>query len=48
MIAIDTNIIVRFLTKDDKEQFAKVEQLFKQHSGDGTYGTNETYGLIIG
>lgn len=35
MIAIDTNIIVRFLTKDDKEQFAKVEQLFKQHSGDG-------------
>ena len=35
MIAIDTNIIIRFLTKDDKEQFAKVEQLFKKHSGEG-------------
>ena len=35
MIAVDTNVLVRFLTKDDKEQFIKVEHLFRQHSGDG-------------
>ena len=35
MIAIDTNVLVRFLTRDDKEQFIKVEHLFRQHSGDG-------------
>jgi predicted nucleic-acid-binding protein len=35
MIAIDTNILVRFLTKDDKAQFIKVEHLFRQHSSDG-------------
>jgi predicted nucleic-acid-binding protein len=30
MIAIDTNIVVRFLTKDDPEQFKQTEQLFSQ------------------
>ena len=35
MIAVDTNILVRFLTQDDKEQFIKVEHLFRQHTGDG-------------
>jgi predicted nucleic-acid-binding protein len=35
MIAVDTNILVRFLTQDDKEQFIKVEHLFRQHAGDG-------------
>lgn len=32
MISIDTNIIVRFLTKDDKRQFKKAQQVFRQHS----------------
>ncbi len=32
MISIDTNIIVRFLTKDDKEQFKKVQNLLTQNS----------------
>jgi predicted nucleic-acid-binding protein len=35
VIAIDTNVLVRFLTKDDKDQFIKVEHLFRQHPGDG-------------
>ncbi len=35
MIAVDTNILVRFLTKDDKEQGIKVEHLFRQHAGEG-------------
>lgn len=29
MIAVDTNIIVRFLTQDDKPQYRKCLQLFK-------------------
>jgi len=29
MVAIDTNIIVRFLTRDDEEQFKKTLSLFK-------------------
>ena len=28
MIALDTNVIVRFLTADDKEQFARAKQVF--------------------
>ncbi len=28
MIAIDTNIIIRFLTGDDKKQFAKAKEIF--------------------
>lgn len=35
MIAVDTNILVRFLTQDDKEQFIKVEHLFRRHAGQG-------------
>lgn len=31
MIAIDTNIVVRFLTGDDKEQFQKAHELFKHN-----------------
>lgn len=31
MIAIDTNIIVRFLTRDDEVQFQKSLALFKNH-----------------
>lgn len=31
MIAIDTNILVRFLTCDDKPQFKKVLALFEKH-----------------
>lgn len=30
MIAIDTNIVVRFLTKDDPEQYQQAAQLFHQ------------------
>jgi predicted nucleic-acid-binding protein len=32
MTAIDTNIIVRFLTGDDQKQFAKVKQVFSQQN----------------
>lgn len=31
MIAIDTNILVRFLTQDDKEQFNRLLKLFQEH-----------------
>ncbi len=31
MIAVDTNIVVRFLTKDDEPQFKKALALFKRH-----------------
>ncbi len=31
MIAIDTNIVVRFLTRDDEPQFQKSLTLFKSH-----------------
>jgi len=31
MIAIDTNIIVRFLTRDDENQFQKSLKLFEKH-----------------
>ena len=31
MIAVDTNIIVRLLTKDDEEQFIKSHHLFKHN-----------------
>ncbi len=31
MIAIDTNIVVRLLTKDDVEQYQKAYRLFEQH-----------------
>ena len=31
MIAVDTNILIRFLTKDDPEQFAAVLQLFRNN-----------------
>ena len=30
MIAIDTNIIVRFLTRDDEAQFLKAYNIFKE------------------
>lgn len=33
MIGIDTNILVRYLTNDDKEQCKIVSSLLKQHSG---------------
>jgi len=32
MIAIDTNIIVRFLTQDDESQFKKSLALFEKHN----------------
>ena len=32
MIAIDTNILVRFLTRDDKLQHAKAEKIFRAQS----------------
>ncbi len=32
MIAIDTNIIVRFLTRDDETQFKKSLALFEKHN----------------
>ena len=31
MVAIDTNIIVRLLTRDDESQYKKVLALFKKH-----------------
>ena len=31
MIAIDANIIVRLLTKDDDKQYQKAYRLFEQH-----------------
>ena len=31
MIAIDTNIIVRLLTKDDTDQYNKAYNLFNEH-----------------
>jgi len=31
VIAVDTNIIVRFLTRDDEEQFQKAVNLFARH-----------------
>jgi predicted nucleic-acid-binding protein len=30
MIAVDTNVIVRFLTRDDETQFLKAYQVFKE------------------
>lgn len=35
MIAVDTNILVRFLTHDDQGQFDRVEHLFRKYSGSG-------------
>jgi len=35
MIALDTNILIRYLTGDDKKQCAKVDALFGKHSGEG-------------
>ena len=32
MIAIDTNILVRFLTRDDKTQYAKARKIFSNES----------------
>jgi predicted nucleic-acid-binding protein len=32
MVAADTNIVVRFLTGDDPEQYQKAHQLFKQET----------------
>jgi predicted nucleic-acid-binding protein len=34
MIAFDTNLLVRYLTEDDKAQCEKVENLIKSHSGE--------------
>lgn len=31
MIAIDTNIIVRFLTRDDEKQYKKAYTVFQQN-----------------
>ena len=31
MVAIDTNVIIRFLTRDDETQFQKAYALFKEH-----------------
>ncbi len=31
MIAVDTNILIRFLTQDDIKQYKKALQLFKKH-----------------
>ncbi len=31
MIAVDTNVIVRFLTEDDKSQYQKSVSLFRRH-----------------
>ena len=31
MVAVDTNILVRFLVKDDPEQFQRAEQLLQDH-----------------
>jgi predicted nucleic-acid-binding protein len=31
MIAIDTNIVVRFLTNDDEDQYQKAYKLFNEH-----------------
>lgn len=31
MVAVDTNILVRFLVKDDLEQFQRAEQLLQTH-----------------
>ena len=31
MVAVDTNVLVRFLVKDDLEQFQRAEQLFQAH-----------------
>jgi predicted nucleic-acid-binding protein len=33
MIGIDTNILVRYLTRDDEEQSGEVLRLFEQYSG---------------
>lgn len=30
MISVDTNIVVRFLTQDDKQQYAKSLKLFQE------------------
>lgn len=32
MIALDTNVLVRLLVRDDEAQFAKVAQLFDDHA----------------
>ena len=34
MLAVDTNVIVRFLTRDDAEQFARASALIRD---DGVY-----------
>jgi predicted nucleic-acid-binding protein len=31
MISVDTNIVIRFLTHDDDDQFNKSHKLFKEH-----------------
>jgi predicted nucleic-acid-binding protein len=36
MIALDTNVLVRFLVEDDEIQTAKVTSLFEQTIADGT------------
>ena len=35
MIALDTNVLVRYFTEDDPTQFQHVEQLFKKYNQDG-------------
>lgn len=38
MIALDTNVLVRLLTRDDEKQAAKAQALFEQHSSeDGAF-----------
>jgi predicted nucleic-acid-binding protein len=34
MIAFDTNLLIRYLTEDDKEQCEKVDSLIKSYSGE--------------
>ena len=41
MIAIDTNILIRFLVEDDAHQTKKAEKILKKHNNDGEiYLTN--------
>jgi predicted nucleic-acid-binding protein len=35
MIGIDTNVLVRFLVRDDERQFARAQRLIKRESGRG-------------
>lgn len=52
MIAVDTNVIIRFLTRDDETQFLKAYHIFKKRDvfiPDSGYGYGVRYGsdLII-